>query len=205
MAVHVMTDKKETKELPCTYPECRDTCIVNKFFAPAKVRCPQHSGVTTSTMRALVADPEKAGAPAHTGPVRSLQDIRCPFDDEALYIIRINDGAGTVDFGCRECQAVVSITPAWAALLIKSTPERWKEFIEGFNNRQHAVRHQNGGVFVETYEVREGPRWVVIPANRRKGDAVIEFEPEAPIEMDPGSLPVGSRVLIYEPAAEESE
>ena len=36
---HVLTDKEDTKVLPCRNPDCRRPCRVTRFYAPAKVVC----------------------------------------------------------------------------------------------------------------------------------------------------------------------
>lgn len=133
------TDKTETKVCPCTYPACPNAVEVNAFYAPAKARCNDHKGQTSSTIRAAVASGAHQSAAAPVVPVRSLADLRCPFDDRALELIKIEDvgpDRAFLHFACRGddgCGSAVTIQPRWSGLIVRDIPEDWRPFVEQHN------------------------------------------------------------------------
>lgn len=143
MAVHIMTDKAETKTLPCTYPGCPDSVVVNKFFTPSKARCPVHAGKATQTMRQLVIDPSKAPG-AESVPVvpnHSLMGLCCPICDKPMELIKIDEDLGWPTFRCASpCMTAVVIQHKWAPLLLPSIPVALKTAVEDFNRVQRFKR-----------------------------------------------------------------
>lgn len=56
---HTLTDKEETKELPCR--SCRRPCIVNQFAAPAKVACFDCRGSVSPPKRTIKIEKDNDG------------------------------------------------------------------------------------------------------------------------------------------------
>lgn len=135
------TDKAETKVCPCTYPECENAVEVNRFYAPAKARCDDHKGQTSSSVRAAVA---KIGATpsAEAEPNRALAGLRCPFDDELLDLMKVEEVGSTdvfLTFGCDKCKAAIKIMPQWKGLIMKAIPEEWKVIVGQLKARKKEV------------------------------------------------------------------
>ncbi len=194
MAHFPMTDKAETKTLQCTYPGCEHTVGVTKFFAPAKARCPEHAGKPSSIIRAMVAPTEVAPDVPPT-PNKSLRDLRCPFDEHPMEIIRIQDGAGFVTFKCPECRTAVELKPNWAALIVNRIPNRLKYLAEAFNDAQRETRNADNRVLVGSFKSEidgtdkvwrnqlPGERHVVMPQ----------------LFLDAGGFALGATITVYEP------
>lgn len=132
MAPEVQTDKAKTKEVPCT--RCARPLIVNTFYAPAKALCSDCRGEGTSVispaMRAAIAPP----APDEpTEPNRSLADLRCPFDDNPMILIRVQPVTGFTTFECQQCMAAVQIMPEFSALLLAQIPDGLKPIVHELN------------------------------------------------------------------------
>lgn len=139
MAVHVMTDKELTKQLPCTYPGCPDEVIVNKFFTPAKARCPLHAGKATQAVRQLVIDPSKQPGyeAAPVVPNKSLMALCCPICEQPMELMKIDEEMGWPTFRCPSpCMTAVVIEHEWGAMVARSIPEPLREIVEAFNASQ---------------------------------------------------------------------
>lgn len=129
-----MTDKKETKELPCAV--CGVALLVTKFLQPEKARCPQHKDKPSAADRTLVQTrvyTEQQDAP----PNRSLANIRCPICDSPLKLIGTEKG-GFLSFRCLNspCNCAVQIKPNWGALMMTKVSPEWQDFADQFNALQ---------------------------------------------------------------------
>lgn len=153
--VEVQTDKDETKDCPCTYPDCEVVCRVNKFYAPAKARCQEHDGKPTSAIREAVTGEVKKEAPK-VAPNYKLRDLRCPFCEGPLEVLAIHDTTGTVTFGCPddECMTVVEIRTNWRPLQVRNIPHGLEDLADALNERQ--LRE----VTAETLERIEKGQWM---------------------------------------------
>jgi hypothetical protein len=134
MEPEVQTTKSKTKEVPCM--GCRRPLIVNTFYAPTKARCSDCKGESTSTispaMRAAIA-PRAPDPEVVVEPNRSLADLRCPFDDNPMILIRVQPVTGFTTFECQQCMAAVQIMPEFSALLISQIPEALKPLVHELN------------------------------------------------------------------------
>lgn len=142
--VFLMTDKSETKDVPCTYTGCTNICRVNKFYTPSKARCPEHKGKKGRTMTGSVAQGFTEFTPTKVDeievevtPNTQLRHLCCPVCDtnEPLEILGITE-TGHIDFGCQRCQTITSITFNFRSAQMRSVPERLQEVVKLFNIRQ---------------------------------------------------------------------
>lgn len=135
----LQTDKKETKECPCTYPGCDVTCIVNLFYAPYKARCSAHKGKTSQAMRAAAATTQITTAVEEKDivPNGALAMLLCPLCHSALTLEQITNQAGFMTFVCSKpgrCGTVVTVKLNFAWAVVKAIPDAWKPFAEAFNS-----------------------------------------------------------------------
>ncbi len=70
LETHVLTDKENTKTIPCVV--CRRPCVVTTFLAPAKCRCKDHRN-SDSVGTAQVGVP----IPGHTDPAKATNLADC--------------------------------------------------------------------------------------------------------------------------------
>jgi hypothetical protein len=128
-----MTDKKETKELPCGV--CGVTLLVTKFLQPEKARCPEHSGKISTSDRALIQ--VRVAEEKPVAPNRNLAGLRCPIDDYPLKLVGTSAG-GFLDFRCLNspCNCAVQIKPRWGALFMSKITPEWQDFADQFNSLQ---------------------------------------------------------------------
>jgi len=143
--VFLMTDKKLTKDCPCTYPGCNNICRVNTFYAPAKAKCPPHGG-KGMVRRSTEGDEEfkfDEFVPQEVETIevelpdnRKLGQLYCPVcPDEPLEILAVDEHSH-MDFGCQNCQIIVGITFNFRSAQLRSVPDRLKPLVKEFNYRQ---------------------------------------------------------------------
>lgn len=103
-----MTDKALTKIVPCTYPGCDNELEVTTFYAPAKARCPDHSGRRVPPELAQTASPEVAGPP--TG---ALTNLACPVHTDTRMVVLSTSSPRkeglSLQLQCPTCFIVVEI------------------------------------------------------------------------------------------------
>jgi len=133
LPVEVQTDKTEHKVVPCTI--CQRPLQVNRFYAPAKARCEEHRGQASHAIRKAVQKPvqQQEVSSAPVVPNGNLRDLRCPFCEESMEIILIDDGVGFIDFHCRQCRTGISVKPQWGPMMMKRIPERLQPVVAEFN------------------------------------------------------------------------
>lgn len=129
-----MTDKKETKLLPCSYPGCGHPLIVNKFESAARARCPDHKNVASSAYREEVDDSDNVVVN------RSLGQLCCPFHPEKpMSLLKVERTAKgrpfQFVFRCRltECMTTVEIMPEWAPMVIPRHPPQFEKLVKDYN------------------------------------------------------------------------
>lgn len=103
-----LTDKQETKTVPCAHPGCENTLIVTKFYTPSKARCPDHAGARIPT--GLVQTTE----PIHEGPAGgALVNLACPaHPDTRMRVLSTASrysGGVAIELQCPECFILVKI------------------------------------------------------------------------------------------------
>jgi hypothetical protein len=128
-----MTDKKETKILPCGV--CQVPLLVTKFLQPEKARCPQHSGKVSSADRALIQVTVAESKDAT--PNRALAGLRCPICDSPIKLLGTEKG-GFLAFRCLNspCNCAIEIKPNWGALMMNKISPEWQDFADQFNSLQ---------------------------------------------------------------------
>lgn len=138
----VMTDKKKTKILPCSFPECGQPLIVNKFESAARARCPDHKAVASSSYREQRTEDQQVIVN------RALGQLCCPFHpEEPMSLLGVEQtGKGRAfkfSFRCRlsECCCVVDIRPDWAPLVALPThPNEFTPLIKAYNEARGGIR-----------------------------------------------------------------
>lgn len=139
--VYLMTEKKNTKDCPCTYPGCLNICRVNTFYAPAKAKCPEHGGKAVSgTVEggfSEIATPAVEQVEVEVTPNHKVRQLMCPIcdSDEPLEILAATED-GHIDFGCQGCWIIVSLSFNWKPLQVRSIPDRLKPVVKEFNVKQ---------------------------------------------------------------------
>lgn len=145
--IFLQTDKDDTKDCPCTAPGCENFVRVNKFYAPAKAKCPDHGGDASAVVGevtgememsnskdipTIIADPEDENAK----PNARLGKMMCPVcDDTPLQILAVTEG-GHIDLGCYECNLVVGLTFNFMHSQIRSVPKDLTDLVDAFNYKQ---------------------------------------------------------------------
>ena len=139
--VFIMTDKKITKDCICTYPTCDNICRVNKFYAPAKARCPEHGGeaftkADNEFKKFDIIEAESIEIEPPT-PNHKLRALMCPMceNDEPLEILACTE-TGFIDFGCQGCETIVSVVVNFKSAQMRSVPERLVPLVRSFNIKQ---------------------------------------------------------------------
>ena len=131
-----MTDKKNTKVLPCSYPGCGTQLIVNKFESSARARCPEHKGRTAPVYSPATKDEEDNPIPVD----QSLTRLACPFcHDAEMKIVRVTD-MGFMTFKCPECYTAVEIMPQFGPAIIPVAPKELIPLMEKFNETRGGTR-----------------------------------------------------------------
>lgn len=202
MAHHVMTDKPNRKTLKCSFPTCEDTVEVTKFLAPHKARCPDHEGKASSKMRELVADRSSSVDLTPPTPNRALSDIRCPFCDTTLEIIRIDDKMGWITLKCTEDNTAIELKPKWAHAVMSVIPPHLKNLVAAFNETQRDIQATADRMQVGSFEIREGqaadsPQVWFSKLKGAKG----EIGPE--LMLASTDFRLGTTVVVYEPVKKE--
>ncbi len=133
-----MTDKKETKLLPCSFAGCGIPLLVNKFESKARARCPDHQGRTSPAYNPGSAESQHAGAPEFN---RALSRLACPFCEAELVLIR-SDDIGKMVFKCKtpDCATFIEIIPQFGPCIIPRAPKDLLPLIEEFNARRGGTR-----------------------------------------------------------------
>lgn len=132
-----MTDKEETKLLPCSYPGCGVPLIVNKFESAARARCPDHKGQRGSVREFKAAT--DVIVEAEVPPNDALHGLSCPFHpDKPMRITELihnKKGFKRLSFDCREpdCLTYVQITPRWGPVAFPTVSKEFRELADAFN------------------------------------------------------------------------
>lgn len=131
-----MTDKKNTKTLPCSYPGCGTQLIVNKFESSARARCPEHKGRTAPVYSPKVADEDDNPIPLD----KSLSRLACPFcHDTEMKIIRVTN-IGGMGFKCPKCFSLVEIVPQFGPAIIPVAPKDLIPLMKKFNETRGGTK-----------------------------------------------------------------
>lgn len=89
---HVLTDKQQTKNVPCG--KCRRCCVVTTFMAPAKVKCRTCTGGNTNDRAAGSQAVVQAG---RTAPELATNLADCLLNDNFAYALCPKDPSHTVE------------------------------------------------------------------------------------------------------------
>ncbi len=138
--LEIQTDKAAFKIVPCTYAGCNTDLVVNTFYAPAKGKCSQHNGKSSSEIATSTLIHASPDAPANG----ALANLQCPICKMPMAIISISDTGRFVVFACTDgagvklddakearalrpdgfCGTSVEVRIDWAALEMGKIPTR---------------------------------------------------------------------------------
>lgn len=162
MSVYRLTDKADSKQLPCTFPGCEHEVIVNKFYTPAKARCPEHAGKVIPSVRIAVAG-EQPMESAAARPSVALGELLCPLCNQPMTVISVDEDMGWPTLRCPSpCGTVVEIKPRWGplrgryGLVLAGVREPMRQLLEAFNVEQMEIRARERALSSEESAIAMG-------------------------------------------------
>lgn len=172
-AILKVTDKKDTKTLPCR--DCGAPLACNKFESKTRAHCHGHiecpnpekqgswaAGRGYLNSRGLPRNQEvKIDSDTESDPdieeidfnssvseikyPQAMANADCPMCCSPMILASIQENMGVAAFKCNECRTTVEIRCDWSYMLVHRVPSpKWKKIMKEFNETQTSFGSVSG-------------------------------------------------------------